>query len=91
MAGGYSSALENEKVEGQPLLIKVMEKGEMVYQLPGLDSIRERALRNLSDLPDKYKKLEKPLQYSVSKSPALKELIKELTSELKRYEIENLV
>jgi nicotinate phosphoribosyltransferase len=84
-------ALENEKVEGEPLLIKVMEKGEIIYQLPTLDSIRERALQNLSKLPDKYKKLEKPLQYPVSKSPALKKLIKELTSELKRYEIENLV
>jgi nicotinate phosphoribosyltransferase len=84
-------ALGNEKVEGEPLLVKVMEKGEIIYQLPALEAIRERALENLSKLPDKYKKLEKTPQYPVEKSPTLKKMIKELTNKLKKVEIENLV
>ena len=33
-------ALANEKVEGEPLLVKVMEGGRLVYDLPRLDQIR---------------------------------------------------
>ncbi|MBI5229444.1 nicotinate phosphoribosyltransferase, partial [Candidatus Micrarchaeota archaeon] len=37
-------ALHNEKVEGEPLLVKVMEKGKIVYDLPTLEDVRKRAL-----------------------------------------------
>jgi len=83
-------ALDNEKVEGEPLLIKIMEKGKMVYNLPTLEAIRENALENLSKLPDKYKKLKKTPRYPVETSPALKKMIKELTNELKKIEVESL-
>ncbi len=79
-------ALHDEKIEGTPLLVKVMEKGEIVHRLPSLEQIRNNALRNLSKLPDKYKQLRKAPRYPVNLSPNLKKILKELTSELKRIE-----
>jgi len=83
-------ALNNEKVEGEPLLIKVMEKGEIIYHLPTLESIRKRALKNLSKLPVKYKRLKTAPRYPVELSPRLMKMINELTNELKKTEVENL-
>ena len=79
-------ALHDESVEGTPLLVKVMEKGKIVYRLPKLEEIRENALRNLSKLPDKYKRLERAPRYPVVLSPHLRDLLKELRSELKKIE-----
>jgi len=84
-------ALDNEKYEGEPLLVKIMEKGEIVYHLPTLDAIKERALENLSKLPKKYKRLKNMPRYSVELSPELKKMINELTNELKKIEVENRV
>ncbi|MEM2105775.1 MAG: nicotinate phosphoribosyltransferase [Candidatus Bathyarchaeia archaeon] len=84
-------ALHDEKIEGEPLLVKVMEKGKMVYDLPPLDAIRERALQNLSRLPEKYKKLKGAPQYPVELSPKLKKLIEELTVKLQKVEVEDSV
>ncbi|MGB9740535.1 MAG: nicotinate phosphoribosyltransferase [Candidatus Bathyarchaeia archaeon] len=81
-------ALHDEKVEGEPLLVKVMEKGEIVYDLPPLDKIRERAFENLSGLPEKYKKLKGAPTYPVELSPKLRKLIKELTLKLQKVEVE---
>ena len=33
-------ALADERVEGEPLLVKVMEKGKLTYNLPSLDAIK---------------------------------------------------
>jgi len=82
--------LHSEKCEGEPLLVKVMEKGEIVYRLPTIEAIRERALENLSRLPEKYKRLRKAPRYPVELSPALKRMINELTIELKKVEVESL-
>jgi len=79
-------ALHNEEVKGKPLLIKVMEKGEIVYDLPTLQGIRKRALENLSNLPEKYKRLKNAPQYPVELSPKLKKLLKQLTNKLKNIE-----
>jgi nicotinate phosphoribosyltransferase len=84
-------ALHNEKVEGEPLLIKVMEKGETVYDLPSLEEIRKRALENLSNLPMKYKRLKDAPHYPVVLRPGLKRMMNELTSELKKVEVESPV
>ncbi|HKZ93910.1 MAG TPA: nicotinate phosphoribosyltransferase [Candidatus Bathyarchaeia archaeon] len=78
--------LHDEKVEGTPLLIKVVEKGEVVYELPRLEEIRKNTLENLSKLPDRYKRLRKAPHYPVTVSPNLKMLLKELTNELKKIE-----
>jgi len=81
-------ALHDEEVKGEPLLVKVMDKGKIVYDLPTLDAIRNRALENLSKLPEKYKKLEDAPQYPVELSPKLKRLIDELTAKLQKKEVE---
>ena len=79
-------ALHGEKVEGTPLLVKVMEKGEIVHKLPSLEEIRNNALENLSRLLGEYKKFKRAPRYPVVLSPNLKKILKELTSELKRIE-----
>jgi nicotinate phosphoribosyltransferase len=79
-------ALEDEKVDGAPLLVKVVEKGKVVYDFPTLEEIRERALENLSRLPEKYKRLRNAAKYPVELSPKLKKLIRELRRKLKKIE-----
>jgi nicotinate phosphoribosyltransferase len=79
-------ALEDEKVDGAPLLVKVVEKGKVVYDFPTLEEIRERALENLSRLPEKYKRLRNAAKYPVELSPKLKKLIRELRWKLKKIE-----
>jgi nicotinate phosphoribosyltransferase len=83
-------ALDNEECQGEPLLVKVVEKGELVYNLPTLEAIRENALENLSKLPDRYKRLEKTSRYPVETSSLLKKMINELAKELKKIEFEDL-
>jgi nicotinate phosphoribosyltransferase len=83
-------ALDNEKCEGEPLLIKIMEKGKMVYQSPPLEAVRKNALDNLSKLPDEYKRLRKTPRYPVETSPCLKRMMKNLVHDLKKIEVENL-
>jgi len=80
-------ALHNEKVEGELLLVKVMEKGKIVYDLPTLEDVRERALENLSKLPEKYQRLEKAPHYPVVLSPKLKKMMNKLTNELRKIEV----
>jgi len=82
-------ALEDEKINGEPLLVKVMEKGKIIYDLPSLEEIRKRALESLSKLPKKYKKLKGAPRYPVELSLGLRKLMKELTEKLKKVEVLN--
>ncbi|MBM4400669.1 MAG: nicotinate phosphoribosyltransferase [Crenarchaeota archaeon] len=75
-------ALADEKVKGDPLLVKVMEKGEIIYDLPSLDEIRATAAENLSKLPEKYKKLTNAPTYPVELSQDLEILIRKLKKKL---------
>jgi len=84
-------ALDDEKVEGEPLLVKVMWKGKITYNPIPLEAIRKRALENLSSLPEKYKKLENAPRYSVKLSPKLKRVMNDLANELKKGEVEGLI
>ena len=79
-------SLEDEKVEGNPLLIPVMKKGKLVYDLPSLEEIREYTLKNLSELPEKYKRLKKAPKYPVELSPKLEELLKKEIRKLRMIE-----
>ncbi|MGB9841791.1 MAG: nicotinate phosphoribosyltransferase [Candidatus Bathyarchaeales archaeon] len=79
-------ALAHEKIEGDPLLVKVMEKGEIVYDLPSLEKIRETAAENLARLPEKYKKLRNAPMYPVELSLELEKLIRRLKRQLKKTE-----
>lgn len=78
--------LADEEVEGEPLLLKVMEKGRIVYDLPSLEKIRRNALTSLSCLPEKHKKLRNAASYRVELSPRLSRIKKTLARRIKRRE-----
>jgi nicotinate phosphoribosyltransferase len=85
--GNYSKdmiALVDEKVKGEPLLTKVMEKGKITYDLPSLDEIRATAAENLSKLPAEYKRLTNSQPYTVELSRDLENLIKNLEKKLRK-------
>ncbi|MEM2104607.1 MAG: nicotinate phosphoribosyltransferase [Candidatus Bathyarchaeia archaeon] len=79
-------ALEGEQIDGEPLLVKVMEKGKIVYDLPSLEQIREKALQNLARLPDECKRLKSAAKYPVVLSPKLKSLMRKLRAKLRELE-----
>ena len=86
--GNYAKdviALADEKVDAQPLLIKVMEKGKITTDLPSLEEIRAAAAENLSKLPAKYKKLY-AVEYPVKLSQNLENLRKSLKKKLRKTE-----
>ena len=76
--------LENEKINGTPLLVNVMQKGRITYDAPQLEEIRRVAQRNLSQLPEKYKELAGTALYSVELSPALRKIANQLERQLRR-------
>jgi nicotinate phosphoribosyltransferase len=80
-------ALTDESVEGEPLLVKVMEKGKLIYRLPPLDEIRANTVENLSKLPEDYKALTGAPVYPVELSRNLQNLIKTLKRQLTMNEI----
>ena len=75
-------SLEDEKIGGEALLVEVMENGEMVYNLPMLREVRKNALKNLSELPEKYKRLRNAPLYPVELSPGLKKIRIQLSKQL---------
>jgi nicotinate phosphoribosyltransferase len=80
-------ALADEKMEGAPLLVKVMENGKITHALPSLSDIRAAASESLSKLPEKYKKLTGAPPYPVKLSQALEDLIRKLRRKLMKTEI----
>ncbi len=80
-------ALADEKVHGEPLLIKVMENGKIIYKLPSLEEIRAITEKNLAKLPDGYKALTDAPIYPVEISKKLQNLIKTLKRQLTENEI----
>ncbi len=71
-------ALDGEEIKlknAYPLLVKVMENGNIIYDFPSLTKIRERFLENLQSLPDNLKKIEEAQQYNVEISPSLKSMM----------------
>jgi nicotinate phosphoribosyltransferase len=82
-------AVDNERIEGEPLLAKVMEDGKIAFNLPTLDGVRKRALENVSRLPEECKKLKGACRYPVKLSPGLRKLTKELAEKLRRDEVLN--
>ncbi len=82
-------ALADEKVEGEPLMVKVMEKGEVIYDFPTLSEIRAATAENLSKLPDKYKKVTGSAVYPVELSQDLEKLIRNLKEKLLKTVVSN--
>ncbi len=81
--------LAEEKVDAEPLLVKVIDKGRLVYSLPSLEEIKAFAAENLSKLPEQYKELTNVKEYPVELSLSLQNLIKNLKQQITENEIAN--
>lgn len=55
----------------EPLLQKVMSKGKLLQKEPSLDSVRDRAQREIAALPEELKRLRNPERYPVLLAPRL--------------------
>jgi len=77
-------ALDGEACAGEPLLVKVMEKGNIVYDIPDLKDIRQRALSQINMLPHEIKDIEKTSEYKVEISSGLQELTNKLIEKYRR-------
>ena len=79
-------ALADEQMDGEPLMVKVMEKGKVTYDFPSLSEIRSAAAENLSLLPDKYKRVTGTAEYPVELSQNLEKMMTNLKRKLLRTE-----
>ena len=80
-------ALADEKVGGEPLLVKVIENGKLKYRQPSLNEIRSKASDSLSKLPAEFKTLTNAPLFPVELSDKLQELIKTTKLQLTKNEI----
>ncbi len=80
-------ALADEKVGGEPLLVKVIENGKLNYRQPSLNEIRAKASDSLSKLPAEFKPLTNAPLFPVELSEKLQELIKNTKLQLTKNEI----
>jgi nicotinate phosphoribosyltransferase len=82
-------ALSDESMEGESLLVKVMENGKLIYELPSLNQVRAKASDSLSKLPAEYKLLTNAPMYPVELSQKLQDLIETTKSQLTKNEVNN--
>jgi nicotinate phosphoribosyltransferase len=82
-------ALSDESMEGESLLVKVMENGKLIYEFPSLNQVRAKASDSLSKLPAEYKLLTNAPMYPVELSQKLQDLIETTKSQLTKNEVNN--
>ncbi len=82
-------ALETEQIDGEPMLSKVMENGKIIQKMPTAEEIRNIAAKNLSNLPEKYRKLTNAETYPVDLSQSLTDLITQLKKKFTQNEVLN--
>jgi nicotinate phosphoribosyltransferase len=71
---------ENYSKIGEPLLVKIIERGKLIYELPSIDKIREKVKSELSSLDEKYKSIQETTnRYPVEISDKLLRLSKTLS------------
>jgi nicotinate phosphoribosyltransferase len=80
-------ALTDEFAVGKPLLVKVMDEGKLLIDLPSLAEIRSFATQNLKELPQQYKVLTNAPAYPVELSLKLQTLIETLKAQITEKEI----
>src|SRR5262245_50213202 len=83
MSGDILS-LESDIQAGETLLMPVMRKGKRVAAAPTLGQIREHATRELAQLPDALRNLEKAEDYPVRVSNKLKALAAQVDKTTRR-------
>ena len=81
---GGGSSLGKGGVKGRPLLIKVVDKGKVIYQSPSLDKIRLFTRSNLARFTAALKEVYSRYKYPVIVSPRLKKLRRSLASQLEK-------
>ncbi|MDW8034384.1 MAG: nicotinate phosphoribosyltransferase [Nitrososphaerota archaeon] len=74
--------LFNEDLEGEKKLVQIFKDGELVYKLPSLDEIREKAQTELKKLPEEYRRIRNPATYPVEISRELLRLTEKIRSSL---------
>ena len=75
-------AVFDEKFDGKPLLKKVVENGKVCIDLPDINSIREKVLKNIENLPENLLKIGDEEQYIPEISPKLNTLVNKLREEI---------
>ncbi len=70
-------ALEDEQIEGEPLLDVVLRGTDPAGAAPSLDDARERARAQLSALPERHRRLDAPEPYEVRRTERLERLREE--------------
>ena len=80
-------ALTDEAAVGEPLLVKVMDQGKLLIELPSLAEIRSFAAQNLKKLPQQYKVLTNAPAYPVELSQKLQKLVETLKAQIIEKEI----
>ncbi len=80
-------SLADENLSGEPLLVKVMDKGTLQYEFPSLENIRSFAHENLKKLPEPYHALTNAPSYPVELSAKLQVLVEKTKLQLTQNEI----
>jgi len=76
-------ARADEEIGGRELLVDVVADGEVVYDFPTIDAIRDRTLRTLERLPTDVRAIEDPATYPVEISDGLESTAERVQSELR--------
>lgn len=74
--------LEGEKIRGERLLLKVIDKGRQIYKFPALKNIREFSRKRLEAFPHQLTRVNFSYKYPVAVSAQLSKLQKSLMSQL---------
>ena len=72
-------ALEDDRENGEPLLIEVMQDGKRLGPSPSLEDIQQQTARQLEGLPEALRSLSSQAPYTVEISRGLHELSEQLT------------
>ena len=67
-----------------------MENGKIIQKMPTTEEIRKIVAKNLSNLPEKYRKLTNAETYPVDLSQSLTDLITQLKKKITQNEVFNL-
>lgn len=87
MSEDFLCLLDEEHAGGEPIMVPVMERGEVLRPLESLDTIRRRFSEDWSALPERYKDLEAREKYPVKIGPSLEELERTVAERIIRDEI----
>lgn len=84
-AGEYQHdviGLHGEETAGKEQLVTVFEDGRLVYDLPNIETIRDRTRREISRLPPGVRDIRDPVRFEVGISEGLESLTKQVRADL---------